>query len=659
MNYLQPVAACAVLLTLSCGCSQIELDEPHVSDTVINAVIDGNGARSRTCVDVSTYESDDFVGLLWTSDDAVGVFSEVTSNAKFRNSATSPSAKTDFSGSLSGVPLYAYYPYSESNTGRNPGELIGEVHATQQFEFSTGLLSDDYKIGIPDNGATNRFKFSHLFSLLKMDIDASATTAEGEKLDNIRISVTAKDGSQRVIAGSFSFDVTGASSPAYYNVSNPSSSITMDWVDGPTLANGKNYVGFITAIPDIHVGDKFDISVVTNKRVLSFTTVCRIDFKSGHVYNFPLKLCDYEGKEEYGWNDELRDDIEYETVTGVFKCASMNVDGLPQKISGISINSDGPGSEGTKTISQAIALAGWDFFAVSEDFAYDNELRSAIDAIYSHGTYRGSISGAQLTSVADTDGLNFFWRKSGFNATNETFVEFNDKEGGLTGGANTCIRKGFRHYEVTVADGVVIDVYITHMNTYSGNGNTESNAYVKAVLSQLRQMRDYVFENMRRNKRPAIVMGDTNMRYTRHDIKSNLIDVLPAGITFNDPWVDFNRGGVFPTWNTKSLMIQSKFAGDTKNDIVCSDDQRGEVVDKIWYFNLKNAEVQLTATGLINNVSNDFVKSVSTNTYKGVTMETEDGTIVENTTVTVTQYAGIADHFPVVADFIWTRKVPK
>ena len=197
------------------------------------------------------------------------------------------------------------------------------------------------------------------------------------------------------------------------------------------------------------------------------------------------------------------------------------------------------------------------------------------------------------------------------------------------------------------------------MNTYSGSGNTEDNAYVKAVLSQLRQLRDYVIDNMRKNKRPAIVMGDTNMRYTRHDIKSNLIDVLPEDISFSDPWVDFHRGGVFPTWNTKSLMIQSKFAGDTDSDILCSDDQRGEVVDKIWYFNLKNAETQLSATSLVNNTSADFVKSTSTKTYKGVTVENADGSFTENVTVTISQSEGIADHFPVVADFTWTRRIPK
>ncbi len=241
----------------------------------------------------------------------------------------------------------------------------------------------------------------------------------------------------------------------------------------------------------------------------------------------------------------------------------------------------------------------------------------------------------------------------------EKFIEYNDAEGGLTGGANTCIKKGFRHYEVTLAEGVVVDVYITHMNTYSGSGNTESNAYVKAVLSQLRQLRDYVIANVKANKRPAIVMGDTNMRYTRHNIKANLIDAIPSDVIFNDPWVDFHRKGVFPEWNTKSLMIRSMFAGDKENDIVCCDNQRGEVVDKIWYFNCKGASISLTATGLRNDDSANFVKTASDVSYSGITAEDENGNISQNASVTYSKKVGIADHFPVVADFKWIYKKTK
>ena len=252
-------------------------------------------------------------------------------------------------------------------------------------------------------------------------------------------------------------------------------------------------------------------------------------------------------------------------------------------------------------------------------------------------------------------------------------MQYNDAEGGLTSGANTCIKKGFRHYVVTVdaTNNVVIDVYITHMNTYSGSGNTESNAYVKAVLSQLRQLRDYVLEKAAENRRPAVIMGDTNMRYTRHDIRTNLLDYVASwtdanglsGYSISDPWVEKYRGGVYPQWNSLSLMTRFAFAGDAENDIVCADNQKGEVVDKIWYLNVPGAEVQLKATAHQNDVEN-FRKSTESVSYSGVMVEDENGTKTSGNTkyssgqtVSYTKDVGYSDHFPVVTTFEWTKTV--
>lgn len=342
-----------------------------------------------------------------------------------------------------------------------------------------------------------------------------------------------------------------------------------------------------------------------------------------------------------------------EPVVGTFTCATLNVDGLPKKIGLITINGDGPGESGTTAIGNAVNSLGWDFMAVSEDFEYHSQLAAALSN-YDAGKWRGTITSAQLTSRADTDGLGFFWKKDGITATGETMVQFTSEEGGLTSGANTCIKKGFRHYEVTVAEGITVDVYVTHMNTYSGSGNTESNAYVKAQLAQLRQLRDYVLEQAKANNRPAIIMGDTNMRYTRHNIQSNFIDPVTAeGFAVADPWVEFHRGNTYPTWNTKSLMIRSKFAGDTENDICCSDDQRGEVVDKIWYINVPGAELQLKALSCENDVTN-FTASTENASYSGVTVEDADGNILENQSVSYVKNVGLADHFPVVVKFEYT-----
>ena len=278
-----------------------------------------------------------------------------------------------------------------------------------------------------------------------------------------------------------------------------------------------------------------------------------------------------------------------------------------------------------------------------------------------------------MTKRADTDGLCFFWKK-GLTVTSEgnspgskgweKMVQYTDEEGGLAKGANTCIKKGFRHYEVVVdaTNNVVIDVYITHMNTYSGSGNTERNAFVKAVLGQLRQLRDYVLEKAKANKRPAIIMGDTNMRYTRHDIKTNLLDYVAsydnnAGYTISDPWAELVRGS-YPTHSTKSLMIRAHANEDgISSDIICSDDQRGEVVDKIWYINVPGAEVQLKATSHKNDIDN-FTTGQQSVTFSNATLEDENGNITEKQTITYDKVTGYSDHFPVVTTFLWTKTTP-
>lgn len=647
MKTCKPVAKVLGLATAMValgGCSN-EMDFGHSGSTkTIVAEILEPASESRSCVDSGTLGLD-FLGMMWEPGDKIGIYGTADTNTPFTNEATSNSRKTSFSGQSTGVVQYAYYPWTEANNGVAVNQLKGNLPEEQTIH-SNYHIDADYKYGTAENGAFGtEVKFHHLLSLARMEIDAAGTGLSSESIKSISFTAT-RNGQPVVMSGDFTFNATDGTIDFTNTIGNVTKAV---WQNGSSLAN--HITGFISMLPSLKNGDKLTVTILTDKQKVTFSVTIALDFTAGTVYTFPLSLKVYqENATKYEWTSEaiVPDSGVQE---GTFTCASMNVDGLSLA------NSDGPGKSGTKTISQSIAAAGWDFFGVSEDFAYNTELLSAL-SMYSSGTYRGNID-VFSGKNQDTDGLNFFWKKDGISATNEKIVAYNDKKGDLTHGADEYIQKGFRHYEVTVAEGVVIDVYITHMNTYSGSGNTESNAWVAAVLSQLRQLRDYVLANIQKNKRPAIIMGDTNMRYTRHNIGENLLNAIPTGISFNDPWVDFHRGGKFPDWNTKSLMIRSKFAGDTENDIVCSDDQRGEVVDKIWYLNYIGADVQLSCTDQYNDVSSNFVKSSSEVTYKNVTAEDANGNILAGQTVTYLKLTGIADHFPVVAKFKWTLKTVK
>lgn len=574
------------------------------------------------------------VGIVWTDGDEIGVFdASGTLQKRYAKVGEGVSAMASFAASGTTPftdPVYAYYPYDDANSSKDIHSLVGVLPSTQNMD--DGALHGDYKIGrasTPTSDGGYEFVFKHLFSMARITIDATDTPLKGEILKSLTMSVTRGEAGVP-IAGNFTFNVEDAS---WTQTDEGNSTITMTWGStSPSL--DQKFTCYMNLFPLVKSGDLFTITVSTENYKAVFTAKSLTNFYSEQIYNFPVVLDKYETIKVY--------DQDGNAVQGKFTCAALNVDGLPSLI-----NSGGPGSDGTKSIGNIMNSLGYDFIAVSEDFEYHDNLVGGMTN-YNMGTYRGTVSNLLGN---DTDGLGFFWKKEGITATSETIVPFDEAYGGLTEGANELIAKGFRHYEVTVAEGVTIDVYITHMNTYDGEGNTEDNKWVHAQLSQLRQLRDYVVAKAKVNKRPAIIMGDTNMRYTRHQIVSNLIEpVTSEGLQIVDPWVEFHRSGVYPTWNTKSLMISSKYAGDIENDILCSDDQRGEVVDKMWYINVPEASIQLKATSCMNEVEH-FAKSTEQVSFTGVTVEDASGNILYNQNISYTKVNGYADHFPVVVSF--------
>lgn len=651
----------AIATLLSVSCTQDDLRRLSPKNSIIASI---QSPSTRTAVDDSPTEGTEGTvsGIVWTKGDQLGVFEQTgASQTLYTKVGEEEEAKATFKSDASGItPYRAYYPYSESNKGRSWTSLLGNLPAEQPAD---GTLSGDYKVGQAKGGTSENgyeFVFTHLFSLCRITLDASGTALIGDKLKSIDISVTGEE----PICGDFTFNLRTLDWEPGSVVGNR---ISLTWDKHPTLTE-KPITYYISLFPNVREDDKITISVRTENHTATISANCQVDFQRENIYNIPLTLANYSSLKVYDKDGNLvngdtdpepEPDPEPTVTTGTFTACAFNVDGLPSLV-----NSDGPGKSGTTTMAGIANNLGWDIIAASEDFEYNTQLVNGLSN-YSHGTWRGSVGiGQTLGSVADTDGLNFFWRTSTTSATGETYIKYNDAEGDLYHGANTCIKKGFRHYVVTVdaTNNVIVDVYITHMNTYSGSGNTEDNAYVKAVLGQLRQLRGYVLDKAKANKRPAIIMGDTNMRYTRHDIKTNLLDYVAsydnnAGYTISDPWAELVRGS-YPTHSTKSLMIRAHANEDgISSDIICSDDQRGEVVDKIWYINVPGAEVQLKATSHKNDIDN-FTTGQQSVTFSNATLEDENGNITEKQTITYDKVTGYSDHFPVVTTFLWTKTTP-
>ena len=139
-------------------------------------------------------------------------------------------------------------------------------------------------------------------------------------------------------------------------------------------------------------------------------------------------------------------------------------------MAGITVNGDGPGSEGTQAIGQYIVNKGIDIVGCSEDFNYNGDLVVGLGGNYQMGLWRGRIDVSAITSIlgnnpVDTDGLMFLLRNNNNDGTttnmsfyDESWTQWNESLGGLDAGANTLVKKGYRFYTVNLGEGVKIDV---------------------------------------------------------------------------------------------------------------------------------------------------------------------------------------------------------
>lgn len=279
-----------------------------------------------------------------------------------------------------------------------------------------------------------------------------------------------------------------------------------------------------------------------------------------------------------------------------FTAACLNVDGLPPTVKAagvvnVKLNPEGPQETGTLQMSKLVSQKGWDFFGVSENFNYNTQLMSEIGGIYNTGTYRGAIP-SSVTNVVpylagnkwfDTDGLNLLWR-SNISVSDEAWYLWNKRNGITEDGADQLIAKGFRYYTVRIAAGLEVDVYILHMDAETTPADNEAREI------QMTQLVDMILASD--NKRPIIIMGDTNCRYTRDNLKGLMFDRINADERFDihDPWIDFPRRGVMPDLGAGSIMVPGHFDGTNHEAF-----QTGEVVDKIFYINNTDASATLTA----------------------------------------------------------------
>lgn len=529
---------------------------------------------TRTCIDAGAADQGGTLPVLWSPEDQLGVYVGSHSNVLYTNEEQTeniPNASFKTAESVSGDINAVYYPYDEANASNGYASLEGTVPTEQIMD---GNISGDYKWGeyksTTESGG-HKFKFHNMFSLVRFKIDATDTALEGETLETVTLAVT-RDGEAVPVTGSFTFDANDGS----YTLGTTSNTLTTVW--NQTLDGALS--SFASVFPEVKKGDKLTFTIETPNYTATLSVTVKTDFEPEMYYTFPLTLANFSKLSIA------------KKVKGTFKAATYNVK-----------------SSTNGTMGTMITQDGWDFFGLSEDFS---NLKSNLST-YTFGTRsRGTLS---FWGSAPKDGLGFATRNGKCSFTDEYVDEFDEEYGGLTEGANTSVDKGFRRYIVTIDDLVEVDVIITHMNTY------DTEKHLAAQHAQLKEIATWIANNC--GSRPVIFMGDTNLRYTRHDFETYFWSVIRKdGLTYNDPWVDYQWDGAYPAYPSKSLMVSDATGTNSETDIICSTTQNGEVVDKVIYINYAGIDTQIKADNYLRDMD----------------------------------YSELSDHMPIVVDFTYTKR---
>lgn len=261
-----------------------------------------------------------------------------------------------------------------------------------------------------------------------------------------------------------------------------------------------------------------------------------------------------------------------------FNVAAYNVDGLPETVNflGINIttNAGAGGVSGATDMGEALQTENWEIVGLSEDFNYHEALVAPLTNYYHVATHGGEV-GVESIVRSETDGLGLLVANKGNypKFSGETRIAWSSYNGQTDNGADGMITKGFRYYAVTLDEGIIVDVYVLHMDA----GSTADDIAVRE--EQLGELRDYILSHD--NGRHTFVIGDWNCRYTRENMKTLFIDKINEveNMTIRDAWVECLWGGEYPKYGANAMMVTDATYGH----------QKGEVVDKIlWIENSKS-----------------------------------------------------------------------
>lgn len=262
-------------------------------------------------------DSDDFT-LIWGPKEAIGVYGSGLTNSQFVSTNKYKNATTAIfsGGSLFKSPKYAYYPYSAENSSSPQTAVKGTLPQVQSYSTTAKKMTGDFKIGKYSSRTFTgyKFNFSHVMTFVKFVVNATGTSIEGERVQEVTMTVKSADGQPRQLWGDFTMDLTQSAVNALTMGAPAENSnvLTLNCLGNVTLSSGASYAGYIAAAPTVEVGDKIEFKVKTADRTATFTRVSPVNYSADQLVVYDLNLADMDDLVISDNKSENEDDDEEE-----------------------------------------------------------------------------------------------------------------------------------------------------------------------------------------------------------------------------------------------------------------------------------------------------------------------------------------------------------
>lgn len=235
----------------------------------------------QTRTEVGGVNPNGALNIEWSTGDSIGVFGTTVTNIPFVNSNSATSAT--FTGTMDGIPLYAYYPYKEDAIDATA--IAVEIPQEQMYTDESSIAQCDIKAATVEvQGHGYALRFRQLASLVRFEIDLSNVKDLAD--DELLLSITVRPSVEAApMTGNFTYSLTDLDAGLRPG-STTNDGITVRFALPPTAR--EKAIAYAVVAPGIHSGEKWFCEFTTDRQVGTFTTTVLCDFKAGKYYTVPL-----------------------------------------------------------------------------------------------------------------------------------------------------------------------------------------------------------------------------------------------------------------------------------------------------------------------------------------------------------------------------------